>query len=137
MGFALAVAHAKAGHDVIIGSRHAARANEAAAKAKQQLQGLEGAGAVEGAELTAAAQKADVVFLVYGGFVNENKVSRQATSVCSRRNQCQALAFWWHQIVLQQALLPGSGLALKGARQQRVPQRCIPSSTQQSQHLQT
>ncbi|KAF6261566.1 hypothetical protein COO60DRAFT_1501033 [Scenedesmus sp. NREL 46B-D3] len=37
MGFALAVAHARAGHDVIIGSRTAARAEEAAAKAKQQL----------------------------------------------------------------------------------------------------
>jgi predicted dinucleotide-binding enzyme len=75
MGFALAVAHAKAGHDVIIGSRDAARADEAVARAKQQLKGVADAGAVEGAELKAAAQKADVVFLVYGGFVNENKVS--------------------------------------------------------------
>lgn len=78
MGFALAVAHARAGHDVIIGSRTAARAEEAAAKAKQQLDGVAGAGAVQAAELTAAAQAADVVFLAYGGFVTEHKVSTPA-----------------------------------------------------------
>jgi NAD(P)-dependent dehydrogenase (short-subunit alcohol dehydrogenase family) len=74
MGFALAVAHAKAGHNVVIASRDASRANEAAERAKQQLAGVQGAGAVEGAELTAAVQKADVVFLVYGGYVEQDKV---------------------------------------------------------------
>lgn len=86
MGFALAVAHAKAGHNVIIGSRDATRAEAAAGKAKQQLEQVQGAGKVEGAELTAAAEKADVAFLVYGGFVNDNKVTLWSLSL-----QCMLL----------------------------------------------
>lgn len=80
VGFALAVAHAKAGHHVILGSRDAARASEAVAKAEAQLAGQQQAGTVEGAELSAAAQQADVVFLVYGGYMVENKVCIAASS---------------------------------------------------------
>ncbi len=59
MGFGLALRWARAGHEIVIGSRQAEKAGEAAERARQ----LPGVGMVAGKENAAALQGADLVVL--------------------------------------------------------------------------
>jgi hypothetical protein len=62
-GRGLAARFALADHDIVIGSRDAGRAADAAARVTGRLDGRDGCGAVTGAANREAAQLADVVFL--------------------------------------------------------------------------
>lgn len=62
-GRGLAVRFAAAGHDIVIGSRDAARAASAAAAIESILDGRSGAGAVTGEVNRVAAQAGDIVIL--------------------------------------------------------------------------
>ncbi|MEE8362631.1 MAG: NAD(P)-binding domain-containing protein, partial [Dehalococcoidia bacterium] len=62
-GRGLAARFALAGHDVVIGSRDAGRAADAAARVTGRLDGHDGCGAVTGAANREAAELGDVVFL--------------------------------------------------------------------------
>jgi len=60
LGWGLALRLARAGHPVVIGSRDAGRAEEAAAKVREQVEGAD----VQGAQNAEAAGRGPIVFLI-------------------------------------------------------------------------